>query len=442
MIQLSDHFTTRKLLRFSFPSIIMMIFTSIYGVVDGFFVSNFAGKEPFTAVNFVMPIIMILGSFGFMFGTGGSALISKTLGEGDKTKANKLFSMLVSVSVIFGILVAVTGFLLIRPVLIFLGAEGTLLKNCILYARCVIPAIPLLFLQYEFQTLFVTAEKPKLGLYVTTAAGVTNMVLDGLFVGIFRWGITGAAVATALSECIGGLLPVIYFLRKNGSTLRLSRPTFSGSALLRICTNGSSEVMSNVSMSLIGMLFNVQLLRYAGQNGVAAYGVLMYVNMIFLAVFIGFSIGTAPIIGYHYGAQNNDELKGILKKSLQIIAVFSGCMLASALLLAKPLTLIFVGYDKDLMEMTLHAFSIYSFCFLFSGFAIYGSAFFTALNDGLVSAVISFMRTLVFETAAILLFPKLWGVDGIWFSTVAAEIMADVLTAAFLIGKRRKYHYW
>lgn len=442
MIQLSDHFTTRKLLRFSFPSIIMMIFTSIYGVVDGFFVSNFAGKEPFTAVNFVMPIIMILGSFGFMFGTGGSALISKTLGEGDKTKANKLFSMLVSVSVIFGILVAVTGFLLIRPVLIFLGAEGTLLKNCILYARCVIPAIPLLFLQYEFQTLFVTAEKPKLGLYVTTAAGVTNMVLDGLFVGIFRWGITGAAVATALSECIGGLLPVIYFLRKNGSTLRLSRPTFSGRALLRICTNGSSEVMSNVSMSLIGMLFNVQLLRYAGQNGVAAYGVLMYVNMIFLAVFIGFSIGTAPIIGYHYGAQNNDELKGILKKSLQIIAVFSGCMLASALLLAKPLTLIFVGYDKDLMEITLHAFSIYSFCFLFSGFAIYGSAFFTALNDGLVSAVISFMRTLVFETAAILLFPKLWGVDGIWFSTVAAEIMADLLTAAFLIGKRRKYHYW
>jgi putative MATE family efflux protein len=442
MIQLSDHFTTRKLLRFSFPSIIMMIFTSIYGVVDGFFVSNFAGKEPFTAVNFVMPIIMILGSFGFMFGTGGSALISKTLGEGDRTKANRLFSMLVSVSVIFGILVAVTGFLLIRPILIFLGAEGTLLKNCILYARCVIPAIPLLFLQYEFQTLFVTAEKPKLGLYVTTAAGVTNMVLDGLFVGVFRWGITGAAVATALSEGIGGLLPVIYFSRKNGSTLRLSRPTFSGRALLRICTNGSSEVMSNISMSLIGMLFNVQLLRYAGQNGVAAYGVLMYVNMIFLAVFIGFSIGTAPIIGFHYGAQNNDELKGILKKSLQIIAVFSGCMLASALLLAKPLTLIFVGYDRDLMKMTLHAFSIYSFCFLFSGFAIYGSAFFTALNDGLVSAVISFMRTLVFETAAILLFPKIWGVDGIWFSTVAAEIMADVLTAAFLIGKRGKYHYW
>ena len=302
MIQLSDHFTTGRLLRFSFPSIVMMVFTSIYGVADGFFVSNFAGKAAFTAVNFVMPVIMILGCFGFMFGSGGSALISVTLGEGNPEKANSLFSMLVAASAGCGVLIAAAGALLIRPVLSSLGAEGALLENCLQYARCVIPAIPLLFLQYEFQTLFVTAGKPRLGLYVTTAAGVTNIVLDALFVGVFKWGITGAAVATSFSELVGGLLPVIYFLRRNTSTLRLSKPIFRIGALLKICANGSSEVMSSVSMSLVGMLYNVQLLKYAGQNGVAAYGVLMYVSMVFLAVFIGFSIGTAPVIGYHYGA--------------------------------------------------------------------------------------------------------------------------------------------
>lgn len=441
MIQLSDHFTPGRLLRFTFPSIMMLIFTSIYGVVDGFFVSNFAGKLPFTAVNFVMPVIMILGGFGFMFGTGGSALIAKTLGEGDRAKANKLFSMLIAASTIFGILIAAGGFLVIRPLLSRLGAEGELLENCILYARLVIPAIPVLFLQYEFQTLFATAEKPKLGLYVTVAAGLTNIVLDALFVGLFKWGIAGAAVATSLSQLIGGLLPLVYFSRDNSSILRLSKPVFNARALLCICANGSSEVMSNISMSLVGMLYNVQLLRYAGQNGVAAYGVLMYVNMIFIAVFIGFSIGTAPIIGYNFGAQNHAELRGVTQKSLAMIFAFSVCMIASALLLARPLTLLFVGYDAELMDMTLHAFSIFSFSFLFSGFAIFGSAFFTALNDGLTSAIISFLRTLVFETAAILIFPLIWGMDGIWFSTVAAEVMAVLVTAAFMMGKRAKFHY-
>ena len=441
MIQLSDHFTSRKLLRFTFPSIVMMIFTSIYGVVDGFFVSNFVGKTPFAAVNFVMPIIMILGGFGFMFGTGGSALISMTLGQGNKKQANEIFSMLIAASVVFGLLIAIIGFFAIRPIVSLLGAEGELLEGCVLYAQVVIPAIPLLFLQYEFQSLFVTAEKPKLGLYVTVAAGTANMILDALFVGILGWGLVGAAAATALSQCIGGILPVVYFLRGNTSLLRLSRPTLNIRALVRICANGSSEVMNSVSMSLIGMLYNVQLLKYAGENGVAAYGVLMYVNMVFLAAFIGFSIGTAPVIGYHYGAQNHGELKGVLKKSLTIILAFSVCMLLAAQLLAKPLAQIFVGYDAALMDMTLHAFSIYSFCFLLAGFSIYGSSFFTALNDGLTSAIIAFMRTLIFQTAAILLLPLIWKLDGIWISTVIAEVMAVALTAAFMLGKRKKYNY-
>lgn len=440
-IQLSDHFTYGRMMRFTLPPIVMMIFTSIYGVVDGFFVSNFVGKSAFTAVNFVMPVIMILGGLGFMFGTGGSALIAKTLGEGDSERANGIFSMLILFSALCGVAIAGIGLAVLRPVVALLGAEGELLENSILYARVVIIGIPALFLQYEFQSLLVTAEKPKLGLWVTVAAGVTNMALDALFVAAFRWGIVGAAVATVLSECIGGLLPVVYFFCKNTSRLRFTKPVFSGRDLLRICTNGSSELMSNIAMSLVSMLYNTQLLRYAGEDGVAAYGVLMYVSMIFVAVFFGFSVGTAPVIGFHFGAQNHGELKSLLRKSLTVISVFSVCMFALALGLAKPLSLLFVGYDETLMEMTLHAFFIFSFSFFFSGFAIYGSSFFTALNDGVTSAIISFLRTLVFQIAAVLIFPLIWKLDGIWISIVAAEAMAVVVSAAFLIAKRKKYHY-
>lgn len=440
-IQLSDHFTYGRMMRFTLPPIVMMIFTSIYGVVDGFFVSNFVGKSAFTAVNFVMPVIMILGGLGFMFGTGGSALIAKTLGEGDSERANGIFSMLILFSALCGVAIAGIGLAVLRPVVALLGAEGELLENSILYARVVIIGIPALFLQYEFQSLLVTAEKPKLGLWVTVAAGVTNMALDALFVAVFRWGIVGAAVATVLSECIGGLLPVVYFFCKNTSRLRFTKPVFSGRDLLRICTNGSSELMSNIAMSLVSMLYNTQLLRYAGEDGVAAYGVLMYVSMIFVAMFIGFSVGTAPVIGFHFGAQNHGELKSLLRKSLTVISVFSVCMFALALGLAKPLSLLFVGYDETLMEMTLHAFFIFSFSFFFSGFAIYGSSFFTALNDGVTSAMISFLRTLVFQIAAVLIFPLIWKLDGIWISIVAAEAMAVVVSAAFLVAKREKYHY-
>lgn len=440
-IQLSDHFTFGRMMRFTLPPIVMMIFTSIYGVVDGFFVSNFVGKSAFTAVNFVMPVIMILGGLGFMFGTGGSALIAKTLGEGNSERANGIFSMLILFSALCGVAIAGIGLAVLRPVVALLGAEGELLENSILYARVVIIGIPALFLQYEFQSLLVTAEKPKLGLWVTVAAGVTNMALDALFVAVFRWGIVGAAVATVLSECIGGLLPVVYFFCKNTSRLRFTKPVFSGRDLLRICTNGSSELMSNIAMSLVSMLYNTQLLRYAGEDGVAAYGVLMYVSMIFVAVFFGFSVGTAPVIGFHFGAQNHGELKSLLRKSLTVISVFSVCMFALALGLAKPLSLLFVGYDEILMEMTLHAFFIFSFSFFFSGFAIYGSSFFTALNDGVTSAMISFLRTLVFQIAAVLIFPLIWKLDGIWISIVAAEAMAVVVSAAFLIAKRKKYHY-
>lgn len=440
-IQLSDHFSYRKLIRFTLPSIVMMVFTSIYGVVDGFFVSNYAGKAPFTAVNFIMPFLMILGAVGFMFGTGGSALIAKTLGEGGMERANRLFSLLTYISLASGVVIAILGVAFIRPVARLLGAEGEMLENCVIYGRIVLLVLPLYMIQYEFQSFFVTAEKPQLGLATTVAAGVANIVLDALFVAVFKWGLAGAAAATAISQAVGGAIPLIYFSRPNDSLLRLVKTEFDGRAVFKTCTNGSSEFVSNISMSLVGMLYNAQLLKYAGEDGVAAYGVLMYVNMIFLAIFIGYSVGSAPVIAYHYGADNRGELKELLNKSVKIIAICSACMLLLGEVLAKPLSLIFVSYDGELLELTLRGFHIYSFSFLFAGTAIFGSSFFTALNNGLVSAIISFLRTVAFQVAAVMLFPLIWGIDGIWLSIVAAELMAMAVTVVFLVKLRPRYGY-
>lgn len=441
MIQLSDHFDCRRLLRFTFPSIIMMVFTSIYGVVDGFFVSNYAGKTPFAAVNFIFPVLIILGCPGFMLGTGGSALIAKTMGEGDKKRANQIFSLLIYVGAAAGVVLGAAGIALLPSVAVLLGAEGRLLADCVTYGRIILLAGPFFMLQMEFQCLFATAEKPKLGLTVTVAAGVTNMVLDWLLVGVFRWGLVGAAAATAVSQAVGGVIPLIYFARENSSLLRLTRCPFDGAVLLKTCANGSSELMSNISMSVVSMLYNGQLMAKAGEDGVAAYGVLMYVSMVFQAIFIGYAVGTAPVVGYHHGAGNRGELKGLLRRSVLLIGGFSAAMCLAGETLGRPLSVIFVGYDPELLDMTAHAFAIFSVAFLFSGFAIFGSSFFTALNDGLTSALISFLRTLVFQCAAVIIFPILWGLDGIWWSIVAAEVMAVAVTLAFLTAKRKKYGY-
>ena len=440
-IQLSDHFTRKRLLRFSLPSIVMMVFTSIYGVVDGYFVSNYTGKTPFAAVNLIMPFLMILGGVGFMFGTGGGALIAKTMGEGKAEKADKLFSMTVFASIFCGLVLTAVGLLFLRPFAQLMGAEGELLENSLLYGTINLIALPFYILQYEFQCLFATAEKPKLGLYVTVASGVANMVLDWLLVAVLPFGLAGAAAATAASQFIGGVFPLIYFARKNSSRLHLTRCRLELRPLGRICANGSSELMGNISMSLVNMLYNVQLMQYVGEDGIAAYGVLMYVSMIFQAIFIGYSVGTAPIVSYHYGAQNREELKSLLRKAIFIVAIAALCMFAAGELLAAPLSRLFVAYDEELLQMTTHAFAIFSFSFLFSGFAINGSSFFTALNDGLTSALISFLRTLVFQVAAVLLFPLLGGLDGIWFSIVAAEIMAVLATIFCLLKKQKKYGY-
>lgn len=424
------------------PSIIMMIFTSIYGVVDGFFVSNFVGKTEFAAVNFIMPVLMILGAFGFMLGAGGSAIVAFSLGQKKDEEAKQQFSLFVYSGIVLGIVMALLGFVFVEPVAKWLGAEGKMLKDCVLYGRIIAIATPAYLLQFEFQTFFITAEKPKLGLYMTLVSGFANMILDWLFMAVFRWGIAGAAIATSLSQFIGGVVPLVYFSRPNTSLLRLVKTRFVAKWMLKAVTNGSSELMSNISFSLVGMLYNFQLMKYAGEDGVAAYGVLMYVNMIFIAVFIGFSTGLAPVFGYHYGADNHGELKSLLKKSLKVIGVCAVAMLAFGEVCAYPLSYIFVGYDENLMAMTLRGFMIYSFSFLFAGFAIFGSAFFTSLSDGVTSAIMAFLRTLVFQVAAVLLLPLVWELDGIWWSIVAAEIAAVALTVFFIVVKRKKYKYW
>ena len=388
-----------------------------------------------------MPFLLILGCVGFLFGTGGGALIAKTMGEGKKEEANEQFSLLIVTSAGCGIILAVLGIVTMPWIASAMGADGQLLTDSILYGCVVIIAIPAYILQCEFQCLFATAEKPKLGLYVAIMAGITNIVLDALFITVFKWGLVGAALATAIGQYVGGIIPLLYFSRQNNSLLKFKKPKFDCDVLKKTVANGSSELMTNVSTSVVSMLYNAQLLKYAGEDGVASYGVLLYVALLFQAVFIGYSVGTAPIISYHYGAKNYDELKNLRKRSLIVIICFAVFMFIIGEFLSKPIAFIFVGYDNNLMEMTLRAFMIYSFSFLFSGFGVFGSSFFTALNDGLTSALIAFMRILVFQVVSVLIFPIFWGVNGIWFSIVGAEILATIMTAFFIIKKQKKYHY-
>lgn len=440
-IQLSDHFTYNKLLRFVFPSIIMMVFTSIYSVVDGLFVSNFAGKTAFAAVNLIMPVLMGMGTVGFLIGTGGSAVVAKTLGEGKREKANAYFSMLIYVTIAIGAILTVISFIFIRPISELLGASGQMLDYCVLYGRILISFQTAFMLQCAFQNFMVVAEKPKFGLLITVGSGLTNIVLDALFVAVFKWGIAGAAAATVISQVVGAVVPIIYFSRRNNSLLRITKPIFDFKILLKVCTNGSSELMTNLSASLVNILYNFQLMKIAGENGVAAYGVIMYVNFIFSAVYFGYAIGSAPVVSFNYGAANSKELKNLFKKSLFITGLFGFLMVTFSQLSASPLAKWFVGYDAELFELTAHGFKVYAISFLISGFNVFSSAFFTALNNGAVSAAIAFIRTLVFQLIAILVLPVLFGIDGVWFAIVAAELSALIVSIIFFIAKRKKYKY-
>lgn len=440
-IQLSDHFTYRRLIRFVIPSVAMMILTSIYGVVDGLFVSNFVGKTPFAAVNLVIPFTMILGAFGFMLGTGGTALVAKTLGEGRQEEANRIFSMLIYFALGLGVLLTIFGIAVLKRIVIKMGADDAMLRHCMIYGRIVLLGIPFYMLQNMFQNFLIAAEKPQLGLIVTIAAGVTNMVLDALFIAVLGWGVAGAAAATALGQCVGGLIPFVYFARKNSSRLALVKTKLLGGALLRTCTNGSSELVSNISMSSVGMLYNAQLMKVAGENGVAAYGVILYVNFIFIAIYLGYAYGSAPIVAFNYGAGKKAELQNVLKKSLKLLLGTGIVLLSIGVLFAGVLSGLFGGYDAQLYAMTVRGLRFYAVSFLLSGFNIYGSSFFTALNNGVVSAAISFLRTVVFEVAAVLILPLFFGLDGVWCAITVAELASILITIGAFSALRRRYQY-
>ena len=451
-VKLSDHFTYKRLFRFVLPSIIMMVFVSVYGIVDGFFVSRFVGEMQFAALNLIFPFIMILGAVGFMLGTGGNAVVSKALGEKDEEKANRIFSMLIYASIVIGVVLAVIGIALARPIAtLFASGErdlspenrAQLIEHCTLYARVIFITLPAFMLQNAFQGFFVTAEKARLGLYVTIIAGLGNVVFDALFVAVFQWGLVGAAIATAVNQFIGGLIPIIYFSRKNDSLLRLGKTKFDGKVFSRVCYNGMSEFFTNICLSLVAIIYNAQLMSIVGIMGVSAYGVMQYLGFIFIAVFLGYAVGSAPIIGYQYGAQNDKELKNVLKKSLLISAIGGVVMTLVSCLFARPLSAIFVGGDQALLDMTTEGMRLYSLCFLGAGLNIFASAFFTALSNGGVSLLISFFRTFLCQAVAVLVLPKLFGLglNGVWLSAFVAEIITLILTIWLLVWQRKRYNY-
>lgn len=440
-IRLSDHFSYSKLIRFTLPTIAMMIFTSIYGIVDGVFVSNCVGSDAFAAVNLIMPVIMILGSTGFMVGTGGSAIVSKTLGEKKLEKASEYFSMLIYLCIVSGVILSAIGIIFIKPLAELLGATGDIANNCIIYGRTVFFMMTGLFLQNAFQSFLVVAEKPKLGLAVTLLAGFTNMFLDFLFVYVLRLGVFGAAVATGISQFVGAIIPVIYFASGMNNILHLKKCRFNKDIIIKTFINGSSEMVTNMSMSLVNMLYNMQLMKYIGTNGVVAYGIIMYTVFIFSGTYIGYSLGSAPVISYHYGAGNKKELKSLFKHSIILFVISSVIMTLLAEVLAKYLAGIFVSYDKQLLELTTTAIRIYSVSYLISELNIFASSFFTALNNGFVSAAISFLRMFLFQIIMILLLPVIIGINGIWIAVTAAESLALVVSVVFVIINRKKYGY-
>ncbi len=441
-IQLSDHFNYRKLFRFVLSPIAMMIFTSIYGVVDGYFVSNYVGKTAFSSLNVIYPFIAILGGVGFMIGSGGSALVGKVLGEGDRDKANRYFTQMIIIAAILGVMLSGIGIAVMRPMAYLLGAEDNMVEYCVLYGRIVVAFNLAFMMQNLFQSFCVTAEKPKLGLVTVILAGCSNMFLDWLFIAVFDMGLAGAAIATGIGQCIGGIVPLIYFLHPNKSLLRLVKTKLELRPIIDACTNGSSEFMSNIASSLLGMLYNKQLLKLIGENGSAAYGVLMYVQFIFIAIFLGYSIGVAPLISYNYGADNKKELRNLFKKSVIIMGVSSIILSVLAFTLAEPLAKLFVGYDEELTALTVRGFNLSSYLFLFAGFNIFASSLFTALNNGLISAIISFVRTLIFQTIALYVVPLIIGNDGIWLSMAISEVLAFVVSLFFVIWKHKKYGYY
>lgn len=439
--QLSNHFTYRKLFSFVLPPIAMMLLTSVYTMVDGLFVSHFVGKTAFAAVNFVFPVVMLMAGLGSMFGTGGTALVAKTLGEGATNRAKRYFTQIILMAGIFGTLMGGLGCLQLLEICQLLGATSELLPDALIYGRIMLLFLPCCILQWTFQSLLITAEKAQLAFWLSVAGGVTNIVLDAIFMAGLGWGVAGAALATGLSQVVAGMVPVLYFLLPNNSLLQFRRTRFQPRPMLQACTNGASELVSSISGAVVGMLFNYQLIRYFGEDGVAAYGVVMYVSFFFVAIFIGYDMGSTPLLAYNHGAKNHTELRNLFRKSVTFVGACGTGLALLATLLARPIATLFVGYNEGLTLLTEHAFRVYGFSFALMGYNIFASGLFTAMNNGLISATISLLRTLVFQTAAILCLPLIFGTEGIWWAVAVAEVSSLACSAYFILKYRKQYHY-
>ena len=442
MVQLSDHFTYKKLFRAVIPSIAMMVFISIYSIVDGLFVSNFVGTTAFASLNLIYPLLMIVGAIGFMLGAGGSALVAKTLGEGNKEKANKYFSMFIWATFILGVVVSTILIIFTPELAVLLGAEGEMIEHCVTYGRICLAFQTCFIVQNTFQAFFVTAEKPHLGLILSVISGINNMILDFVFIVVFEMGIAGAALATGLSQTIGAVVPIFYFTLNKKININLGLPYFEFVAFFKGCVNGLSELFTNVSASIVGMIYNSKLMLLAGENGIASYGVILYAQFIFLAIYFGYSMGTAPIIGFNYGAKNKEELKNIFKKSMIVIGSLGVALVTLSELLSLPIAKIFVSYDIELLNMTVRGFRIFAISFIICGFNIFASSMFTALNNGIISLLLSIGRTFVFQLIAVYTLPIFFDLDGIWLSIIMSESLALMVTVLFFVLNRKRYGYY
>lgn len=444
-IKLSDKFNYSRLLRFALPSIVMVLISSVYGVVDGVIVSNYTDVEHFAALNLILPYITLLGAAGLMLGTGGSALVGKILGEGKSIRANGIFSLLTYTTIAIGLFLGLFGYITSDAVANILGADETMQHLSFEYSGIIFLFLPCYVLQLYFQSLLTTAERPSLALQITLLAGITNIALDILFVIYLKQGLRGAAYATGVSQTFGGLLPLLYFIlnrKKSDINIKLGVALWDLKAICKSCVNGLSEWLMSVSLAIVSFLYYYLLLTGdRGEMGVDTYGVLLYFSYIFIAVSVGFSRGIAPVISYHYGASDRHELHSLLMKGLLIVLVLNLVSGITAQVLSAPLANIFVGHDKGLYEYTVVAFRIYSIHFFVTGFNIYISSFFTALNNGKYSGWISVLRTICFESISILTIWMLFGVDKIWWGVTIAEFLTMVIAFSFLFLKRNFYGY-
>lgn len=438
---IAQEFNLISLLRFVAPTVVMLVFMSLYQMVDAVFVSKFVGENALSALNIVYPFPSIVIAVSIMLATGGSAIIARNMGEGKEKEAKENFSFIVLVGAVIGVAIATAGILFIEPLIYMLGATPSLYDYCYEYLFILVLSVPLSVFQMLFQSFFVTAGKPHLGLTLTVLGGVSNIVLDYVFIVLCGFGVSGAALATSIGYSIPGLFGLIYFAVSRKGTLYFVKPVFRWGVLFKCCINGSSEMVNNLAVAVTTFLFNVLMLKYEGEAGVAAITIVLYAQFLMTSAFMGFSSGIAPVVSFNYGSGNVRQLKKIFKISVWVIAVVSAAVFVIAETCSDVVIMVFTPAGSEVFGLTKYGFAIFSFSFLCTGMNIFASALFTAFSNGKISAILSFLRTFVFLTACLLFLPLFWGVDGIWLAVPVAEVMALFVSVYYLVRFKKVYQY-